>query len=100
MNKLKLTRKLSFGALLLSATLLAGCGGGINGTYKTSDGNMSIKFDSGKAYLTLPSGTIQTGYEVDGDKVILRSPQGNLVLNREKNGSLDGPMGTMTKTGS
>ena len=99
MSKLKLTRKISFGAVLLSAALLAGCGGGLNGTYQTSDGNMSIKFDSGKAYVTLPGGTVEAGYEVDGDKIILKNPQGNLVLTREKDGSLDGPMGTMTKAG-
>lgn len=99
MSKLKLTRKISLGALLLSATLLAGCGGGINGTYRTSHGEMSIKFDSGKAYVTLPGGTVEATYEVDGDKVILKNPQGNLVLTREKDGSLDGPMGPMTKAG-
>lgn len=100
MSKSKLTRKISLGAVLLSAALLAGCGGGMNGTYRTPHGLMSIKFDSGKAYVTLPSGTIEAGYEVNGDKVILKNPQGNLVLTREKNGSLDGPMGNMTKTGS
>lgn len=99
MRKTRVIRKISFGMLLLSATLLAGCGGGINGTYKSSNGLMSIKFESGKAYVTLPGGTVEAAYEVDGDKVILKNPQGNLVLTREKNGSLDGPMGTMTKAG-
>ncbi|MGH8273440.1 MAG: hypothetical protein ACRES9_04155 [Gammaproteobacteria bacterium] len=99
MSKLKLTRKVSFGALLLSAALFAGCGGGLSGTYESSHGAMSVKFDSGKAYVTTLGGTIQTAYEVDGNRVILKSPQGNLVLVRNKDGTLDGPLGTLTKTG-
>lgn len=96
----KPARSIAFGALLLSATLLAGCGGGISGTYASSEGGMSIRFDSGKAYVTTLGGTVQTGYEVDGDKIILKSPQGNLVLTRNDDGSLQGPMGTLTKSGS
>ncbi|MGH8274778.1 MAG: hypothetical protein ACRES9_11120 [Gammaproteobacteria bacterium] len=97
MNMRKLGKKIPLAALLLTAALLAGCGGSMSGTYQSRYGNMSIKFDSGKAYLTTLGGTVETAYEVDGDKVILKSPQGNLVLTRNKDGSLGGPMGTLTK---
>lgn len=101
MSKTKLSRNISFAAIALSAVLLAGCGGGMDGTYKTSDGLMTIKFDSGKAYVTLPGGTTEASYKADGDKLILENPQGNLVLTRGKDGSLEnGPMGTLSKTGS
>lgn len=39
--------------------------------------------------------TRELSYSTDGDKVILESPQGNLVVTRNKDGSLDTPWGTM-----
>ncbi|MGH8282589.1 MAG: hypothetical protein ACRESE_01930 [Gammaproteobacteria bacterium] len=100
MFKSSLIRNIPFGALLLLAALIAGCGSGLSGTYSTSHGAISVKFESHSAYFTTPAGTIETEYEVDGDKVILKSQMGNFVLTRNKDGSLEGPMGTLRKTGS
>lgn len=100
MSKSRLIRNIAFGAMLLSAVLITGCSSGLNGTYSTSHGAISVKFESRHAYFTTPAGTIETEYEVDGDKVILKSQMGNFVLTRNKDGSLEGPMGTLRKTGS
>ncbi|MGH8190908.1 MAG: hypothetical protein ACREP2_05625 [Rhodanobacteraceae bacterium] len=82
--------------MLLASLLLAACGGGINGTYEGGMG--SIKFESGKADITLMGQTRETKFDTDGDKVVLHSPEGNLVLTHNKDGSLDTPWGTMKKT--
>lgn len=81
---------------VLCTTLLAACGNGVSGTY--AGGLGSITFDSGKADATLMGSTIEMDYTTDGDKVVLKSPQGNLVLKRNADGSLDTPWGTMKKT--
>lgn len=83
-------------APLLATLLLAACGGGVSGTYEGGFG--SIKFESGKAYATLMGVTSQLDYSTEGDKIVLKSPQGNLVLTRNKDGSIDTPWGTMKKT--
>jgi hypothetical protein len=84
-----------FLAPLLATLLLAACGGGMSGTYQGGVG--SIKFESGKAYATLVGSTLELEYSTDGDKILLKSPQGNLVLTRNADGSIDTPWGTMKK---
>ena len=79
----------------LCVVLLAACGDGVSGTYQGGTG--SINFASGKADATLLGNTLEMDYTTDGDKVVLRSPQGNLVLKRNSDGSLDTPWGTMKK---
>ena len=82
--------------ILLAGLLLAACSGsGVNGTYVGGLGSMT--FDSGKVDAKLMGTTIEMNYTTDGDKVILHSPQGNLVLTRNKDGSLQTPWGTMRK---
>ncbi|MGH8182874.1 MAG: hypothetical protein ACREPH_04355 [Rhodanobacteraceae bacterium] len=83
-------------SMLLASLLLAACGSGISGTYEGGMG--SIKFESGKADVTLMGMTRETKYSTNGSKVVLQSPEGNLVLTRNKDGSLDTPWGTMKKT--
>lgn len=83
-------------SMLLASLLLTACGGGISGTYEGGMG--SIKFESGKADITLMGQTRETIFNIDGNKIVLHSPQGNLVLTRTKDGSLDTPWGTMKKT--
>jgi hypothetical protein len=84
-------------APLLATLLLAACGGRMSGTYEGGMG--SIKFQSGKAYATLGPGiTMELKYSTDGDKILLHSQQGNLVLTRNADGSIDTPWGTMKKT--
>lgn len=84
-----------------SSLTLAGCSSGLEGTYESAEGDMSVEFKSGKAYLTMnsfvSSTTVETEYEVNGDKVILTNDQENLVLTRNDDGTLSGPMGPMKK---
>jgi hypothetical protein len=55
---------------------------------------LAVEFKSGKAYVSTMGVTTQVDYDVDGDKVTLHSPNGNLVLTKESDGSLSGgPMG-------
>jgi hypothetical protein len=84
-----------FLAPLLATLLLAACSGGMSGTYEGGMG--SIKFESGKAYATLMGSTIEMKYSTDGDKILLHSSQGNLVLTRHADGSIDTPWGLMKK---
>ena len=79
----------------LCTALLAACSSGISGTYEGGLG--SIQFSSGKADVTLMGNTVEMDYTTDSDKVILQSPQGNLVLKRNQDGSLDTPWGTIKK---
>lgn len=81
---------------LLLSLLLSACGGGISGTYEGGMG--TIKFESGKAYATLMQVTREMDYRTEGDKVVLRSPEGDLVLTRHADGSLDTPWGSMKKS--
>jgi len=82
-------------AAVLVALLLAACGSSISGTYAGDMG--TIKFESGKAYATLLNATRELNYSTDGNKVVLQSPEGNLVLTRNADGSLDTPWGKMKK---
>lgn len=90
--------------VLLAALILAACGSsnGISGTYTNKNG-MSIKFESGKAYMTSFIGTTtESDYTVDGDKIILKMSGGpGMVLTRNKDGSIGGyPGGDLEKTGN
>jgi hypothetical protein len=101
MSPTKAIRGTAFGAVLLSAALLAGCGGGgMSGTYSDSNGVLSFTFHSGKVDVNTPGGTVEAPYSVDGDRIVIKSPQGNIVIHRNKDGTLDGPLGPMSKTGS
>lgn len=85
-------RRLVPGLIVL---LLAACGGGLSGTYEGGLG--SLTFEADKVDATLMGNTIEMPYSRDGDKIVLQSPQGNLVLTRKPDGSLDTPWGTMKK---
>lgn len=80
---------------ILAIALLAACGGGLSGTYEGEAG--SLTFDGGKADLKTAFSTIETDYSIDGDKIVLKAPQGNLVLTRNADGSIDTPWGPMKK---
>lgn len=82
--------------VVLATAVLAACGGGLSGTYEGGFG--SLTFASGKVDAKLMGNTIEMPYTTDGDKIVLQSPQGNLVLTRKPDGSLDTPWGTMKKT--
>jgi hypothetical protein len=94
-----------FLAPLLATLVLAACGGGgISGTYAKTDSALTIKFDSGKAWVTglVSMKTIEGTYTVDGDKITVDGPDGHphLTLTRNSDGSLhlDGLGGTLEKT--
>ena len=81
--------------LAFGGAALTGCDQGMSGKY----GNqlqgmqgMTVEFKSNsKAYVTMPGGaTMEFKYEVDGDKVILQNQAGNMVLTRNKDGTLSG----------
>jgi len=82
-------------APLLATLLLIACSDGMGGTYEGSLG--TIKFESGKAYTTLMTMTLEMDYSIDGNKIVLHSPQGDLVLTRNADGSIDTPWGQMKK---
>lgn len=81
--------------MALCIALLAACGGGLSGTYEGGMG--ALTFDAGKADLKALGNTIEMDYSTDGDKIVLKTPQGNLVVTRNADGSLDTPWGTMKK---
>lgn len=82
---------------LFAVLLLSACSGGVSGTYEGGMG--SLAFASNKVDATLMGNTVEMDYTTDGDKIVLHSPQGNLVLKRNPDGSLDTPWGTMKKKG-
>ena len=94
--------RLRASALLACGLLLAGCGDGYEGdTYADSEGAVTVEFkDENRAYVRLGGlGEREVGYKVDDDRVVLESPDGNIVLTRKDDGSLDGGMmfGTQKK---
>jgi hypothetical protein len=82
-------------APLLATLLLAACGGGVSGTWEGGMG--SIKFESGKAGASLLGMTREMKYSSDGDKIVLHSSEGDLVLTRNDDGSISTPWGRMKK---
>jgi hypothetical protein len=97
-------RLLIIAFVALMALTIPGCpSGNPSGKYQDDSGAVSVEFKSGnKAYVTLPIGTTQCDYEVDGDKITLKMPGdkgGNVVLTKKSDGSLDGGMmlGTLKK---
>lgn len=80
--------------LAIAVLLLSACGSNVEGTYSDKMGITSYTFDSGDKVLMSTMGTeVEMNYEVDGDKVKLATPQGNLVLTLLEDGSIRGPMG-------
>lgn len=98
-HPLRFLRGLATAAVIATATAgLSGCRSRLSGTYESANGVMTVEFHSGKAYLTMPLATVEVPYEVDGNKVILQHVAGvNVVLTRNADGSLQGPMGKLTK---
>lgn len=84
-------------APLLASLLLVACGGSAGGTYVDSDGGTAMTLSSGTAQLDLGPTKVQMKYSVDGDKIVLHSPQGDLVLTRHSDGTLETPWGTWKK---
>jgi hypothetical protein len=82
--------------------MVLACGDSLSGKYEASGeaaGAAAVEFKSGgKAYLTMLGTTLETQYEVDGDKVTFKNVNGNnLVMTIEKDGTLTGPLGLTLK---
>jgi hypothetical protein len=89
-------------ALCLSATLaLSACGAGkLDGVYANSNGQNTVEFRDGKAFVTMV-GMASDGipYDVKGNTVTVHAGgmAGDLVLTRNSDGTLQGPFGVMRK---
>lgn len=87
--------------VVLASLALAGCGSNLDGTYHDANGAVTLDIKSSKARLTMMGETHELSYKVDGDKITLHDPkeaaQGDIVLTRNGDGTLSGPMGTLTK---
>ncbi len=82
---------------LFATLLLAACSGGMSGTYEGAYGMVTLAFHGSKVDITVMNQTHELSYSTDGDKIILESPQGKLVVPRNKDGSLDTPWGTLKR---
>ena len=72
---------------------VAGCDGGVAGTYDEVDGAGSLEFKGSRVYVTSVLGTtFVTDFEVDGDRIIIKGAGGSQVYSR-KGDTLDGGMG-------
>lgn len=88
----RVTIKLVVGGLWLLA--LAGCGNGLDGTYR-GEGEDKIEFkDGGKVYVTMwPAPTLAGTYDVDGDKVIVTVNDQSIVFTLSGQTLEGGPFG-------
>ena len=78
-------------ALLLCP--MVACETDIAGTWTEETGLSTYEFmDDGQARITVLGTTVAARYRVDGDEVLVSSPQGTVVLNIHGN-ELRGPMG-------
>lgn len=80
---------------LIAITLfLSACSKSLEGTYTDAMGLSSYTFSSGgKVYVGVMGIESEMTYEVDGDRVKLMMPEGNMVLHKMDDGTLQGPMG-------
>ncbi len=82
-------------AALVALTILAGCGGGVSGTYIDKDSGNQWTFKNGTVTVS-NSGMSMSGYKykVDGKKIILSNPNGvgpTLELDINAKGCITGP---------
>jgi hypothetical protein len=99
MNRLFFRRVTYVLLVALMTFVLTGCPSKIDGKYQNANGTFSIELKSGKASITAPLlGTLETPYEVNGDKITLKYQGEDLVLTRNSDGSLEGGLfGKLTK---
>lgn len=78
---------------LAAALLLAACEERLDGTWDDTSGNLSYEFrPDGRVRIQALGSVVSGEYTLDGDRVVLTSPQGTVVLQRAGD-KLDGPMG-------
>jgi hypothetical protein len=93
-------RALPIATIVAMMLIAVGCGGSLSGKYDAELGVTSVVFTPSKAVVITGLTTVEVDYEVLGDKVILKTPMGNMVLTRNNDGTLDGPFGKLTRSKS
>ena len=83
-------------AVICVGLVMTGCGK-FTGTYETANGVASVAFLSGKVYVTMMGDTELCDYELNGDKIIVHTKTDNVVLTRNEDGTLEGPLGNMKR---
>ena len=74
--------------------LLTACGSGMDGTYSDQLGMTTYSFKpDGKVVLEVLGTATELSYELDGEKLKIVSPQGNLIMTVKDKDSIVGPMG-------
>ena len=92
-------------AVLLLSTSLAvsacgSAGGKLDGLYVNSNGQNTVEFRDGKAFVTMVGmASDAIPYDVKGNTITVRAGgmAGDLVLTRNSDGTLQGPFGIMRK---
>lgn len=87
-----------FGVSVILTIALGGCGKGndISGTYH--GGNITMDFKDGKVKMNMLGDEKTLDYKVEGDKITIINPtEGDVVMTRNSDGSLNSAMGTFAK---
>lgn len=87
-------------ALGMTATACSADGGKLDGLYVNSNGQNSVEFRDGKAFITMVGmASDATPYDVKGTTITVHAGgiAGDLVLTRNSDGTLEGPFGIMRK---
>jgi hypothetical protein len=93
MNNRTVRNLLGLSLLLWLGACLSGCGSKIEGKWIGAGNMVTIELKSGKATISdTQAGTTEAAdYTVDGDKVTVKSKQGDIVLTYMQDGTLAGP---------
>lgn len=100
---MKILRSARTLALVVAGAGLVACGGGMSGTYEDQMGMSRLTFESnGTVVQSVEMAGVEKEmrYEVDGEKIRIRSDDGQgatLVLTRVDDQTLSGPMGITFK---
>ncbi len=83
--------------LVVTSIALASCGEQLSGNYADDDGITSYAFaTNGRVTISVLGADVDAEYRLDGDKVLVSSAQGTIVLTRRED-HLYGPMGLELK---
>jgi hypothetical protein len=95
-------RRFVAAGLIVMAAGLTACSKSIDGKYVMQGGVATVEFKGGKATLTSEMmGSKQTetaNYVQEGDKITVKSKEGDMVFTLTKEGNLEGMLGTFKKT--
>lgn len=87
--------------IVIGTFFMASCGDKsekFEGTYYSENGEYSIAFSQNKkAYVTVPFLTTGGDYEIDGDKIILKTPNMNMIFTKLDYACLRGEIPTGAK---